>query len=155
MKSINQWLDEYAQSHGNRVNKIIHFICVPLIFFTVISFFYCVRITTFDGFTLTLAHLAVAVIAIYYLMLSPSLAVGMILCSSFCVVLSGLVQDMSHGHLLWIALGIFVIAWIFQLTGHNIEGKKPSFFKDLQFLMIGPAWVMTSIYKKLGLKTEY
>ena len=54
---------------------------------------------------------------------------------------------------LWaICLGIFVVAWIFQFIGHKIEGKKPSFFKDLQFLMIGPAWLLGFVYRKIGLK---
>jgi uncharacterized membrane protein YGL010W len=54
---------------------------------------------------------------------------------------------------LWgLALILFVIAWVFQFVGHNIEGKKPSFLKDLQFLLIGPAWLMHFIYKKIGIK---
>ena len=53
---------------------------------------------------------------------------------------------------LWaICIGIFVLAWIGQFYGHNIEGKKPSFLKDLQYLMIGPAWLMSFVYKKLGI----
>jgi uncharacterized membrane protein YGL010W len=44
----------------------------------------------------------------------------------------------------------FVLAWIGQFIGHKIEGKKPSFFKDVAFLLIGPAWLMSFIYKKLG-----
>jgi uncharacterized membrane protein YGL010W len=53
---------------------------------------------------------------------------------------------------LWaVSLGIFVTAWVFQFWGHSVEGKKPSFLKDLQFLLIGPAWIMSFVYKKLGI----
>ena len=50
-----------------------------------------------------------------------------------------------------ISLFVFVIAWVGQFIGHVVEGKKPSFFKDIQFLMIGPIWLMSFIYKKLGI----
>ena len=42
---------------------------------------------------------------------------------------------------------VFVLAWIGQFIGHLIEGKRPSFFKDLQFLLIGPAWLMAFVYR--------
>ena len=50
------------------------------------------------------------------------------------------------------ALVVFVVAWIGQFIGHKIEGKKPSFLQDLQFLLIGPAWLLGFIYRKLGIR---
>jgi uncharacterized membrane protein YGL010W len=125
---------------------------VPLIYFTIIGFLYCVRIYTTDGgIVLTLGHAAVAIVAVYYLMLSLPLAIGMILYSLLCLAACGWIQQVSDGQLGWICLGLFVTAWIFQFIGHGVEGKKPSFFKDLQFLMIGPAWVLSNIYRIVGL----
>lgn len=49
---------------------------------------------------------------------------------------------------LWLlSVIVFVIAWIGQFVGHQIEGKKPSFFKDLQFLLIGPLWLLAFVYR--------
>jgi uncharacterized membrane protein YGL010W len=152
MRSINSWLDEYASSHSNHTNKTVHFICVPLIFFTIVAFFYCVKLYTFAGsFTLTAAHVAIAFVAVYYLLLSVPLAIGMILYCCLCLLLCILLQDATQGNLVWVALSIFVTAWIFQFWGHSVEGKKPSFLKDIQFLMIGPAWVLNSFYKRFGM----
>ena len=54
---------------------------------------------------------------------------------------------------LWQAcLILFVVGWLFQFIGHKVEGKKPSFFEDLQFLLIGPAWLLAAIYRKLGIR---
>ena len=54
---------------------------------------------------------------------------------------------------LWASsLAIFVIAWVGQFIGHKIEGKKPSFFEDLQFLMIGPLWLLGHLYRKFGIR---
>ena len=48
------------------------------------------------------------------------------------------------------AIGVFVVAWIAQFVGHKIEGRKPSFLTDLTYLLIGPAWVLAKLYRKLG-----
>ena len=37
MKTINSWLDEYGASHKNATNKTIHWICVAIIYFSVIG----------------------------------------------------------------------------------------------------------------------
>jgi len=31
MKTIEEWFEEYGESHQNKTNKIIHWICVPTI----------------------------------------------------------------------------------------------------------------------------
>ena len=46
---------------------------------------------------------------------------------------------------------LFVLAWVGQFIGHKIEGKKPSFFEDLQFLLVGPVWLLRFVYERMGL----
>jgi uncharacterized membrane protein YGL010W len=79
------------------------------------------------------------------------LAVGMLFFSVICLAVANFLNLAFPGMLWMISLGIFVIAWIIQFIGHKVEGKKPSFLKDIQFLMIGPAWLMHFLYKKLGI----
>ena len=87
----------------------------------------------------------------YYFYLSKTLWVGMLLFSLLCLVVCYFIET-EFSMQLWIfSLMIFVVAWVGQFYGHKIEGKKPSFLKDLQFLMIGPAWLMSFIYKKMGI----
>ena len=50
-----------------------------------------------------------------------------------------------------LSLAIFVLAWIGQFIGHKIEGKKPSFLDDLRFLLIGPLFVLSFLYRRLNL----
>ena len=77
--------------------------------------------------------------------------IGMFIFSSICLQIIVWIDRLNTP--LWsIALTIFVGAWIGQFIGHKLEGKKPSFFNDLQFLMIGPAWLMGFIYRKLNIK---
>jgi uncharacterized membrane protein YGL010W len=75
----------------------------------------------------------------------------MLLFTVFCLYTSHLLETNVPFPLWGIALIIFILAWIGQFWGHKIEGKKPSFIKDVQFLMIGPAWVMSFLFRKAGL----
>ncbi len=153
MKSINQWLDEYAESHQNPTNKMVHFVCVPVIYFTVVGLLYSIKLPVeiAPGLPLTVADIVTVLVAVYYFTLSFSLAIGMVLYSALCLVLCEAIQRATGGYLWAVSLALFVAAWIAQFWGHGIEGKKPSFAKDIQFLMIGPAWIMSFIYKKIGL----
>ena len=147
MKSIQQWLDEYAVSHQNKTNKFIHWVCVPSIFFSIVCLLN--EVSFFNGFTL--AYIVLAAALVFYMRISIPLTLGLVLFYFLCIWGSNQLQAFEIP--VWqIALIIFVIAWIGQFIGHKIEGKKPSFFEDTQFLLIGPAWLMSFIYKKLGIR---
>ncbi len=154
MRSIQSLLDEYGESHQNHTNKTIHWICVPLIVLSIIGLFW--SIPTPEVFQeigqgwLNFGTIFVSLAFIYYVVLSPKLAIGMILVVGAMVVTLYFIDQSTVP--IWLAsVIIFVAAWVGQFIGHNIEGKKPSFFKDVQFLMIGPLWLLHFIYRKLGL----
>lgn len=139
MKAIDQWFDEYGESHRNPFNKLTHWICVPLITFSVLGMLWAIH-----------PWVAMAVVAaalVFYALLSWQIALAMLVVS--LLMLLGL-SVMSH--VFWWSLGIFVLAWIGQFIGHHVEGKKPSFFKDLQFLLIGPAWLLGFIFRLFGVR---
>lgn len=154
MKTATQWLDEYGESHQNPTNKLIHWWCVPAIFWSVVLLLWSIPVPQVMQVhpLVNWATLALALAMVFYLTTSVSLSIGML-------IFSGLVVWATH----WVATsgviepwilgtGIFIVAWILQFVGHNIEGKKPSFFKDVLFLLVGPAWLMGFVYKKLGIK---
>ena len=96
------------------------------------------------------ATIALLLVIVYYASLSIPLTIGMTLFGLLCLVITKMIAQ--WGYSLWIvSLTIFVVAWIGQFYGHQVEGKKPSFLKDLQFLLIGPAWLMHLIYKQVGI----
>ena len=153
MKTVNQWLEEYGQSHQNETNKSIHWICVPAIFFSIVGLLFSVKLpVVIDSHTLNLAFIAIFLITLYYLRLSFSLGIGMFLFGLICLLICHFIEMYSPVSLWLICVIIFALAWIGQFYGHNVEGKKPSFLKDLQFLLIGPMWLMSFIYKKLGIE---
>lgn len=155
MKTMQQWLDEYGESHRNPTNKTIHWICVPAILFSVLGLLWLVPVPQFAaaiGPWVNWATLAMAMAVVYYLVLSPMLAVGMALIALVMFTLINRLEQALAFPLWMLFVGVFVVAWIGQFIGHEIEGKKPSFFKDLQFLLIGPAWLMADAYRRAGFK---
>jgi len=85
---------------------------------------------------------------VYYFAMSWSLALGMLVFASIVIGVLALIERLPGS--LWLAcVALFVVAWIGQFIGHHYEGKRPSFFKDVQFLMIGPLWLMSFIYRRL------
>ena len=135
MKSITEWFDEYSESHQNPTNKQIHWLCVPAILFSIIGII--------AHFNTLLTALLLVLTLVFYARLDLVLAVAM---AALLVVMAWLIYTLPVGVGFYIA--IFVIAWIGQFYGHKIEGKKPSFFKDLQFLLIGPVWCMDAYLAK-------
>ena len=156
MRTVTQWLDEYGDSHRNVVNKRLHWLCVPAIVISVIGLLGSLPVpAAFSVLSpwLNWATLAALLSLIYYCTLSPLLALGSVLVfSAMFAIAHGL------GRLPWplwqTCVLIFIVAWIGQFVGHAVEGKRPSFFKDLHFLLIGPLWLLASAYRSLGLPYE-
>ncbi len=136
MKTINEWFDEYSESHQNQTNKLIHWVCVPTIYFSIVGIL--------AHFSVLLTTLLLVLAFIFYARLDIVLAVAMAVLTS---VLAWLIWVLPVGYGFYI--GLFILAWIGQFYGHKVEGKKPSFFKDLQFLLIGPIWCMDAYLNKV------
>ena len=163
MKKIELLLNEYGSSHKNSINKLIHWICVPSIFLSIVALIWSIplgpleQLKIYEYQFINWATICMIFVLIYYLKLSPILTVGMLVFSSLCLFITNyienlILEEVINFHLWVIALIIFAISWVIQFVGHEIEGKKPSFLKDIQFLLIGPAWLMHFIYKKLNIK---
>ena len=131
-RTLEQWLTEYSVSHQNLVNKKIHWLCVPTIFVSLLGMGMSLSV----WFTLVLS----ALVLLFYMQLSTPLFMAM---GIFILICLSVMSLLPWGFKIW--AGVFIVAWIGQFIGHKIEGKKPSFFEDLQFLLIGPAWVANSL----------
>jgi uncharacterized membrane protein YGL010W len=152
MRTVTAWLDDYGSSHQNPTNKLLHWLCVPPIVLSVMGFLWALPIpASFSAASpwLNWATLATAAAVVYYFALSPALAAGALL--AFLVLLAVTDSLAQLPWPLWLtSVVIFVVAWIGQFYGHAVEGKRPSFFKDLQFLLIGPLWLLAAVYRRFG-----
>lgn len=139
-REIDVLLAKYSESHLNHANELIHFVCVPVIVFSLLGIVWWIH--PLAAVSLTIASL------FYYFKLSPAFAAGMLLMSALML---GLLSLMPRPTVLPLSIAIFVLAWIGQFIGHKIEGKKPSFLDDLRFLLIGPLFVLSFLYRRLNL----
>ena len=131
---------------------MLHWLCVPPIVLAVLGFLWAAPVPAAWAAIspwLNWATLAAAAALVYYLALSPTLAIGIGIAFAALLALTGALARLPWP--LWTtSLVIFVLAWIGQFIGHLFEGKRPSFFKDLQFLLIGPLWLVAAAYRRLS-----
>ena len=153
MRTAKEYFDEYALSHQNKTNQTIHYICVPLIFFSIIGLLMSIPNVILEKIlnlsNPLLENWAVVIgliISIFYIRLGFWYAMEMLFVILVCIV--GNFWLSNQVNLLYTSIIIFVVAWIGQFYGHKIEGAKPSFLKDLEFLLIGPLWVIQKLGKK-------
>jgi uncharacterized membrane protein YGL010W len=152
MKTAKEYFDEYAESHQNKTNQSLHYICVPLIFFSIIGLLMSIPATPIKN-TINLSNpllenwavIVALVILIFYMRLGFWYLIEMLFVILISIIANFLLGNMIN--LLYTSITIFVLAWAGQFYGHKIEGKKPSFLKDLEFLLIGPLWVIQKLRK--------
>ena len=137
MRKVDELFTRYGESHTNRANEAIHWICVPLITWSVLAALWATSPMA--------AYVGIGISVAFYAWLSPSIAIGML--AVFALMIWPLTA--AQFNVLLTAAVVFVVAWVGQFVGHAIEGKKPSFFEDVKFLLVGPAWLLHFVYRKL------
>ena len=154
MRTLDQLLETYGESHMNATNKFIHWICVPAIMFSLLALLFAIPFFVERTMLFNWAFVFLVGAWIYYIRLSVIMFFGFVLIGGLMLWgIYGLYQmaEYDAGTLTIYAVIIFVVACIGQFIGHKIEGKKPSFLQDIQFLLIVPAWLMHFIFKKIGI----
>ena len=152
MRTIDDWFASYSADHQNATNRAIHWVCVPAILWAAIAALWLVPVPPSLGRPGLWCGLAMVGALSFYWRLSRKLGAAMI---AFFIALAlateALYRTLGRGVLFRVAIGVFVMAWIGQFVGHVIEGRRPSFFTDLAYLLIGPAWLMSKLMKRVGL----
>jgi uncharacterized membrane protein YGL010W len=159
MKTIQQWFDEYAESHQNHTNIMLHFICVPLVYFGIVGLLVSIP-TDFlhlyfqddPPFYYNFGTLALIITLIFYLRLSFSIFCGMLVFSTIVMTGNYFLSTIDDVPLWLISMIILTTALTGQFYGYKVEGKNPAFFNNILFFFIGPAWILSSIYNKINLK---
>jgi uncharacterized membrane protein YGL010W len=140
LRRVDQLLAHYDESHRHPANELIHFIAIPLIMLTLVGLMY-------EAHPL-LAYAFLAASMVFYYQLSRVFFITMVGVSALMLLLVHAMGALR----LEMCIGIFLIAWIFQFVGHAVEGKKPSFFEDIQYLWVGPLFVLSKLFAKFGIR---
>jgi uncharacterized membrane protein YGL010W len=138
-RKIDILLDHYGQSHQNPRNEVIHFVAIPIIMLSLCGLLFALYPAV--------AYVFIAASMVYYARLSWVFFSVMLMWSALIIAV---LHAMGTQVLVWSA-ALFIGAWIAQFIGHKIEGKKPSFFEDVQYLWVGPLFVLSKLLHKLGI----
>lgn len=150
-RPVDRFFEAYSADHRDATNQLLHVWCVPAIVWSLLALVHCIPL----GGTLPTGALAAALVLVAvafwcWLSLPLGLGTGLAMGLAFWSV-AALHDALGSGGLAALGAGVFVAAWIGQFIGHHIEGRRPSFFTDLVYLMIGPAWVLAKAYRKVSL----
>lgn len=153
MRTMQDWLDSYSGDHQNPTNRLFHWFCVPPIVWAVIALLWTIPVPA-SLFRPGTVAVAVMVLAFYwYWKHSHRLAIALLIAFALLGLLTNLLYYRLGGaSLCYLAIGVFVVAWVGQFIGHIFEGRRPSFLTDLSYLLIGPAWLMAKLLRGLGFK---
>lgn len=147
MQKLEKLLEEYSDSHKNSTNILIHKICVPLIMFSLLGIVKAFPVPASWPLWLDMSHVIILLAFGYYLTFKNWKVLAAVLVQ---VVPMLIILEILRPRFFLLCLLIFILAWIGQFIGHKIEGKKPSFLKDLQFLLIGPIWTVNNSLAQIG-----
>lgn len=152
-QSMQDWLDNYSADHRNPINQVFHWCCVPPIVWSVIAILWIIPVPQ-SWLRPGAWAVAVIVLAFYwYWKRAHRLAAALLIFFALLGLLTNfLYTQLGTADLAWLAIAVFVVAWIGQFIGHKYEGHKPSFLTDLVYLLVGPAWLMAKLLRRLGMK---
>ncbi|MDE2155350.1 MAG: DUF962 domain-containing protein [Xanthomonadaceae bacterium] len=153
MRTMQSWLDGYSDDHRNPVNQRLHWLCVPPIVWSAIAMLWTIPVPAAFLRPGAWAVLVMVLAFYWYWKLSRPLAAALLLVFALLGLLTHLLFDrLGARALLELAAAVFVAAWIGQFIGHRFEGRRPSFLTDLSYLLVGPAWLMAKLLRRLGLR---
>ena len=159
---MRNWIYEqmamYAAYHRNGLNQLTHHIGVPMIVFSVMVIASTVRVADFEAGPLTLAAVLMGVLLLYYVLSAPLVGVIAAFMYGILLFVAEVVSLMESPTALQSSIGLFVLGWIIQFTGHIFEKRKPALFDNLLQILIAPAFLIAELLFALkleqGLKTE-
>jgi uncharacterized membrane protein YGL010W len=152
---MGPWLDSYAGDHRHPLNQRLHEVCVPLILWSAIALLWTIPVPALLGRPGFWSVGAQVLAFAWYWKHSRRLAGAMLLAFVLLDLLTAWVfAQYGASTLRWSAVAVFAVAWVGQFVGHAIEGRRPSFLTDLSYLLVGPAWLMDKLLRRLGLGGE-
>jgi uncharacterized membrane protein YGL010W len=137
-RTVDRLFEQYGAYHRDPTNKAIHWVCVPLIVWSVLGLVWSLSPLA--------AYTAIAAALVFYGWLSLRLAAGMLL----VLLLMLWPLTLLGSSALLVCAAVFVAAWIGQFIGHVFEGRRPAFLEDVRSFLLAPAWLLAFVYRRLG-----
>jgi len=153
MTETDSWLKNYEDTHQDLTYPVVFWAAVPMVVLGTVGVLWTLPIP--DEFfeispLLNWGTAFLMAAAVYYFIISVSLAIGML---PFVLGVAGIQawlgqSDYSAMH---VSLGLLVGGIIGLWMGHRNESSLRPVLQDLQLMMIGPAWLLSVLYRRIGI----
>ena len=129
MSAAQALLDEYGESHQNPTNKAIHWVCVPLIYWSTVGLVWSIptgpladvlsgSVAAYGNW----ASVGVLLSLVWFCRMSVPLGIGLALWSGLCSFCATV--DVHVGFPLYqVCLAVFVLAWAGQFVDTRLKAK--------------------------------
>ncbi|MFK2893231.1 DUF962 domain-containing protein [Dyella flagellata] len=152
---MSEWLASYSQDHQHPINRVLHWICVPLIVWSALALLWTAPVPVSLLRPGAWAVFAIVLAFAWYWKRSHRLGAALLIALAIlALICAWLWEPLGPMRMRWLAAGVFAVAWVGQFVGHLFEGRRPSFFTDLAYLLVGPAWLMDKLLNRIGLKEK-
>ncbi len=153
MRPAEEWLRQYGRHHADGANHLLHRLMIPFFVTSVVGLLWAIPVpAAFREATPVLNWGTVFLMAaiVYYFILSISLAFGAL---PFLALVVWAVMWLDRlAYPLWMSCAaLLVTAWMGQRISHRGPGNRPSLIGDLQYVMLGPVWLIAALYRRLGI----
>jgi uncharacterized membrane protein YGL010W len=139
MRTVDRLFERYGAYHRHPLNKAIHWVCVPLIVWSILGMLWALSPIA--------AWVAIAAGLVFYAYLSLPIAAGM---AAVTAVMMYGISWLGESALI-VSVAVFVVAWIGQFIGHALERSRPSFTEDVRSFLVAPAWLLGFVYRRFGI----
>ena len=153
MTDSDGWLERYARNHDNLTYPLIYWAAVPMVVLGTVGLLWL--LPTPDEFhaispLLNWGSTFLMATTVYYFIISLPLAIGLLpfmLGVAACQMWLG----QSEFSPLRVSAGLLVAGTIGLWLGHRNKRGLAPVLRDLQMMMIGPAWLLSVLYRRIGI----
>mgnify|MGYP001816964152 CR=1 FL=1 len=153
MSESDDWLTKYAESHANLTSPIVYWAAVPLVVLGTVGLLWTLPVP--DRFQdisplINWGSLFLMAATVYYFIISVPLAIGML---PFVVGIASLLSwlEWSEYSPVRVSSGMLIAGIAGLLLGRRGKGVLRQVAQDLQLMMIGPAWLLSVLYRRMGI----
>jgi hypothetical protein len=141
MTDVDSWLERYEKSHQNLKNPVVFWAAVPMVVLGTVGVLWYLPIPE--------EFFEISPLLNWGSAISLSLAIGML---PFLLGLAAfqLWLAQSSWPQLGVAMGLLVSGTAGLWLGRRGPGSFRAVLQDFQLMMIGPAWLLSVIYKRFG-----
>jgi len=153
MSETDNWLLRYEQNHSELNNPWVYWAAVPMVVTGTVGLLWALPIPAEFYKISPLLNWGSAFLmaaTIYYFIISLSIAIGML---PFLLGLATLQLWLTASNYpaLGVSIGLMVAGTVGLAMGRRGAGRVRAVLQDLQLMMIGPAWLLSMIYRRFGI----